>query len=168
MDNPKPRRGPRPAAPPNPWFAHVILDAHLLDEHIDGDERAAADLIFKLAEDEGVSIFLPHSVKAEIDDPNTPAVTKRRASKFIYTIAASENLGSTARFELLLRGNASPGRHAADARHLAIACSFGGGFFLTLDKRMLDREADIRLVCPGLWVIRPTKLLNLMQVHRRH
>jgi predicted nucleic acid-binding protein len=145
----------------------VILDAHLLDEHIDSNERSAADLIFALAKDEGLSIFLPHSVKAEIDDPNTPAATRERASEFIYTMAVGEDPRSAARFELLLRGNAAPGRHSADARHLAVACRFGGGFFLTLDKRMLDREADIRLACPGLWVIRPTKLLDLMQINRQ-
>jgi hypothetical protein len=54
----------------------------------------------------------------------------------------------------LLKGNAQAGRHDADAEHLFEASKYGGGYFITQDRRMLAKRGELRpLIGPALAIM---------------
>ena len=50
--------------------------------------------------------------------------------------------------QAILQGNAKPGRHAADASHLSEAAETGCAYFITHDKRILDKRSDLDAELP--------------------
>jgi hypothetical protein len=48
----------------------------------------------------------------------------------------------------ILQGNARPGKHEVDALHLSEAAETGCGYFITHDKRMLDKRGDLHGALP--------------------
>jgi predicted nucleic acid-binding protein len=48
----------------------------------------------------------------------------------------------------ILQGNARPGKHEPDASHISEAAETGCGYFITHDKRILDRRGKLRAVLP--------------------
>jgi hypothetical protein len=70
----------------DPRYGNNFLDCNALD-CTDPVEDAAMDEILKLHEDpENFTLLLPHSVKAEIEHPGTPAEKKRLAQNFIFSM----------------------------------------------------------------------------------
>ena len=63
----------------------------------------------------------------------------------------------------ILRGNAKPGRHDADAAHLIDAAHWQAGYFVTLDARILARSSQILAALTDVWVVRPTELLAIFE-----
>ncbi len=51
-----------------------------------------------------------------------------------------------------------------DAFHLVEAAKWGS-FFVTLDRRISKKSADIEAVLPGLWIVSPTELLAIFDRH---
>ncbi|MBN8811846.1 MULTISPECIES: hypothetical protein [unclassified Sphingomonas] len=110
-----------------------------------------------------MSVLLPHSVKAEIENPNTPTAVKCRAADLIYTMPVSLNPGELdvhAKVRALMRGNALSNQHDSDAFHVVEASKYGG-YFVTLDKRILRKSAELRALLPGLWVVSPQELVGI-------
>jgi hypothetical protein len=66
----------------DPRYGNNHIDAHFLDA-VEGEEGHAVERILALYEGTEFTLLLPHSVKAEIDHPNTPAHVKARARGFI-------------------------------------------------------------------------------------
>ena len=65
----------------------------------------------------------------------------------IHTLPVSRTAGEKAtlcQIRAILRGNAQPGKHDADAEHLFEASKYGGGYFITHDRRMLDKRDELR------------------------
>lgn len=52
------------------------------------------------------------------------------------------------RVAAVLQGNARPGKHAADASHLSEAAETGCAYFVTHDKRILDKREELRPALP--------------------
>ncbi len=99
----------------DPRYFPSLIDANVLDR-LGGPDDAVVDQILALAEDHKISLMLPHSVKAEIDHPNTPADVKQRALPFIYTMPVSLTPGEVQRHRQvrdLVRGSASLGNTTA-------------------------------------------------------
>ena len=48
----------------------------------------------------------------------------------------------------ILQGKARPGKHAADASHICEAAQTGCGFFITQDKRVLDKRVEPKPMLP--------------------
>jgi len=68
----------------DPRYFNNLIDANVLHT-TGGPEGAALDEIQKLHHNGAFPLLLPHSVKAEIEHPNTPAEVKRKAARFIYS-----------------------------------------------------------------------------------
>jgi hypothetical protein len=131
----------------DPRYGSALIDAHILDP-LDTEETNAVDEIISLCEETHVNVLLPHSVKVEIEHPNTPARVKRRTQNFIYTEPVSLTDGEVEthrRVRDLIRGNAKPGKHDSDAYHLVEAAKYGR-FFITCDRRLLDKRLEVAAV----------------------
>jgi hypothetical protein len=129
----------------DPKFGNNFIDANALD-HTGGPEDKAIDKILALAEDGRFTLLLPHSVKREIENPNTPSEVRRRASGLIYSIpvnlTAQEN-ATHKKIRHLIQGNSLPGKHDQDAFHLVESAKNGGRHFITNDQRLLKKGLEI-------------------------
>lgn len=128
----------------DPKFGNNFIDANAL-HYQGGPEDEVIAKILALAGDRRFTLLLPHSVKQEIEHPNTPADVKRRASGLIYSIpvnlTAQEN-ATHKKIRDLIQGNAKPGKHDADAFHLVESAKYGR-HFITNDRRLLDNGFQI-------------------------
>jgi hypothetical protein len=62
--------------------------------------------------------------------------------------------------ELALQGNARPGKHAADAYHLAEAAKYG--YFITEERRILEKSNGLNdLLPPSLQVVTLEQFLEI-------
>ena len=148
----------------DPRYYNNVIDANILDRLEDGHDEAV-DAMLALYRGNMVSFQLPYSVKAEIDHPHTPTEVKERAREFIFTetvtLTANEH-ALHAEVRELIRGNAAPGQHDQDSFHLFEAEKYGGGYFVTRDRRLLRKRAEIERLL-GLIVLAPTEFMSVYQ-----
>jgi predicted nucleic acid-binding protein len=126
----------------NPRFCNNHVDTNFFDRLGDGEDDAV-DEILALYNEATLSLLMPHSVKAEIDHPNTPPEVKRRAADLVFSLGVQrtpQEEDRHRRVSAMLRGNAQPGKHYADACHVVEAEKYGGHHFLTRDKRLLAKH----------------------------
>lgn len=146
---------------PDPRYFNTLIDANFLHS-TGGPEGTAVNEILKLHDNGDCLLLLAHSVRAEIEHPNTPADVKRRAARFIYSrpvqLTAPE-LETRVRIRALIQGNAKPGQHAKDALHLVESAKYGV-FFITNDARLLKKADEIYVMLPPLRVVKPTEFLE--------
>src|SRR6476620_3536419 len=69
----------------NPRFCNNHVDANFFDRIGDGEDDAVDDLL-ALYENGSLILAMPHSVKAELDHPSTPATVKRRAADLVFSM----------------------------------------------------------------------------------
>lgn len=146
----------------DPRIHNNFLDANFWDESGNPSQDRAILDILDLAEQEEIDLILPFSVKAELEHPNTPQEIKRKASDMIYTLATaltSNELKIRAKLLALIQGNAKLGEHNRDVLHLFEAHKYGGGYFITKDRRMLKRRTEIQLLLTSLQVVSPSKFM---------
>lgn len=139
------------------------MDAHIFDDNGDAKTSAAVDQLLALATETKLSVLLPYSVKSEIEHQKTPQSVKRRASCLNYTmpVTLTPNEELTHRsVRALMKGNATSGKHDADAFHLVEASKYGR-FFVTLDNRILKKKLEIQCLLPSLWIVTPIELIKL-------
>jgi hypothetical protein len=145
---------------PDVRYAAVRVDNNFFDLSLEQTELAAAEKLLNLAERQAVSIATPHSVRRELDDPRTPAAVRARASRLPFTL--DTGMGNQARLRLVqsvMRGKATDGRHDADAEHLYDAVLWQAAYFVTCDRRVLRKQAELAAIVDDLWVVRPSELL---------
>jgi hypothetical protein len=155
-------------ASPDPRYAGIRVDAHFFHDDIAPREREAADRLIELAESMLVSMAIPHTVRAELDHPNTPPEARLRASRLSYTMDTGE--GDRARLnraKAVMQGNAQPGKHHKDAAHLYDVALWHCSYFVTCDERILRKQAELREAVGDLWVVRPTELLAIYDDYDR-
>lgn len=136
--------------PLDPKICNIGLDANVLDR--DGTERdRLTDRFRALADDGTLTVVLPGGVRSEAQHPHTPAEVRDALLPQIFNLRPglnSSQRSDRARVLAILQGNARPGKHAADASHLSEAAEIGCGYFITHDKRMLDRRRELHAVLP--------------------
>lgn len=142
--------------PLDPRICNIAIDANALDSPADLPKRASlVKRLIGLVEAGELTVTIPHSVLAEINAPATPTAVKRLAVGQLFTIPV-QLTDSEARtrkiIEDALQGNAKPGRHKADASHLAEAAKYGG-YFITHDERILKRSHGLEVLPPSLTVV---------------
>ncbi len=146
----------------DPRYFNSLIDANVLDR-LGGPDDAIVEEILSLYDDEKVTLLLPHSVKTEIEHPNTPADVKRRALPFIYTEPVSLTPAEVQRHQQvrdLVRGNARPGKHDRDAYHMVEAAKYGG-YFVTRDRRLIKKRSEVAQVLgQGFAIVTPTEFLD--------
>jgi hypothetical protein len=128
----------------DPRYVNNLIDAHVLDR-TGGPQDTAVDLILELAAAGAMTVLLPHSVKTEIEHPNTPDDVKRRAIELIYTEPVQltpQELALHQKIRNILRGKAKPGKHDRDAYHVVESAKYGG-YFITNDERLLRKAPEI-------------------------
>jgi hypothetical protein len=142
-------------------FGPVAVDANALDR--DGTERdALVDRFWKGAEAGAFTLLVPGGVRAELLHPETPGALRDLALSRPAPLRAApthEQKLDRIRVRAILRGDAPSGKHEADALHLSEAAEAGCAFFITHDRRILRRRADLRGVLPDLSIVTLEKFL---------
>jgi hypothetical protein len=109
-------------------------------------------------------LILPHGVWDELHRTGTPALKLSAANDMIFTIKTDLTTDEQRRRQVIktaLQGNAKPGKHDADAEHLAEAAKYGG-YFVTHDERILERSPALRdALGPALQVVTLADLLAI-------
>lgn len=149
--------------PLDPRRVNVTIDANALDK--DGTARdASVDRVLELREAGKIRFVIPAGVRHEIEHPRTPQSVKDAVLAEIFTIPTGLNPQEQEfrrKLAAALQGNATPGKHAADAYHLAEAAKYGG-YFITHDERILKKSGDLQnLLPPSLQVVSLERFLEI-------
>jgi hypothetical protein len=147
---------------PDPRRTENCIDAHVLD--VKGTpEDAVVDEILELNRDRKISIMLPHTVQEEINHPNTPLETRRRAADLLYTMdvqLSAEELALRDKVRIVFQGNANPGKHKSDAYHVFEAMKYGN-YFITNDVRILKKGKELSALLYPAQIVTPTQFLSI-------
>lgn len=131
----------------DPFYSNNFLDANVLNEIANGSE--AAKEILRLSDEEGFTLILPYSVQAEVEDPKTPEAVKKASWQFIYSVKVELTAYEKTLYERLLAeatGESKPENIARDLFHVFEASKYGGGHFVTRDKRLIKRGNAIAVL----------------------
>jgi predicted nucleic acid-binding protein len=135
--------------PLDPRKCPIGIDANALNR--DGSERdALVERLLDLDRAGTINLIVPHGVRREVEDPLTPEEVSEPVLSKIFTIPTAltpKERDTRKAIEAGLQGNARPGKHAADAQHLAEAAKYCG-YFITHDGRILKRSHGLRLLLP--------------------
>lgn len=129
----------------DPLYTNNFLDANIFDEIADGQQEAVQEIL-RIYDGEHITLLLPYSVQAELEDPNTPELVRKAARQFIYSVEVTLTDGEKRLYERLLAevtGDSDPKNIAQDLFHVFEAQKNGGGHFVTRDKRLLKRSEAI-------------------------
>ena len=143
-------------APVDPRIYNIHLDANAVDR--DGSTHDALVDRFETLRDAGeLNVVVPGSVRREVANPRTPANVRAAFMPGIYTLPVNRTgpeLTTPAKIRALLRGKAQSGKHDADAEHLFEASKYGGGYFITHDRRILNKREELApLIGPALTIL---------------
>jgi len=126
---------------------NVVFDANAFDQQPDQVKRLLA-----LKAANKIGLIAPGGVRKEIQHPNTPAVVREIVLEQIYSLPVEPNDAERRQFtriHAILQGNAAPGKHAADARHVFEAAKYGGDYFITHDRRINQtKRRELQVVLP--------------------
>jgi hypothetical protein len=144
----------------NPLFVNSSIDANIVD-HVAAGTWEPIRRILELQRANKIQLIIPHSVRTELLRPTTPAGVRAAAQDLIFTIPVGLTVGERKERDRLLqlsRGNANLKNIAADLMHVAEAGKYGG-YFITLDERLLKRSAVISDVI-GVEVVTPERFIE--------
>lgn len=82
-----------------------------------------------------------------------------------YTIATPLTAAEIERRALVqqaMTGDGNPARYEADAHHIFEAGKYGGGYFVTTDKRILARKPQLEAIS-GAIIVKPTEWLSIYE-----
>lgn len=82
----RPRRKQPSARLPDPRYATSRVDNHFFDDTLPDEELDAANRLIELAERCEIVLVIPHTVKRELDHPNTPNSVRMKSSRLVYTM----------------------------------------------------------------------------------
>jgi predicted nucleic acid-binding protein len=129
----------------DPLYTNNFLDANIFNEIADGQQEAVQEIL-RIYDGEDITLLLPYSVQAELEDPNTPESVRKASHQFIYSVEVTLTDGEKKLYEKLLAevtGDSEPKNIARDLFHVFEAQKNGGGHFVTRDKRLLKRSEAI-------------------------
>ena len=147
----------------DPRIHNSFVDANFWDISGASLEDAAVSEIMKLYHREDIILIMPHSVKAEIDHPNTPPKIKRQAADLLFTEPTNltpNEWAMHAKILKMIQGDAKPGRHDRDIMHLFEAEKYGGGYFITKDIRVLKKAREVERMLTSLRVVQPSEFMQ--------
>ncbi len=155
--------------PLDPRKCPVGIDANALNK--DGSKHdELVERLLDLDRAGTIRLIAPHGVRREIQDPRTPKHVSEAVLSKIFTIPtplSSQEQDARRALETGLQGNARPGKHAADAQHLAEAAKYCG-YFITHDERILKRCHGLRLMLPpSLTVVALADFLAILDDYLR-
>lgn len=142
--------------PIDPRISNIALDSNALDR--DGTAKDKLVERFEhLASANELTVVVAGGVRGEVQHPNTPSDVKAAVLPKIFNLRPGLNQDqrdARRRVEAILQGNAKSGAHAADASHLSEAAETGCCYFITHDKRVINkRDALVRELPPTLQIV---------------
>jgi hypothetical protein len=137
--------------PLDPRRVNIGLDANALD--LDGSDRDHLVRRFRELSALGgeLTVVVAGGVRGEVQHPNTPGNVQADVLPKLFNLRPGLNVTQQTerqRVAAILRGNAKPGAHAADASHLSEASETGCCYFITHDKRILGKRDELARVLP--------------------
>ncbi|MGA7562575.1 MAG: type II toxin-antitoxin system VapC family toxin [Desulfobaccales bacterium] len=144
----------------NPLFVNSLIDANIVDQIAAGTWEPIRRILELQGANE-IQLIIPHSVLTELLRPTTPAGIRAAAQDLIFTIPVGLTVGERKERDRLLqlaRGNAKLRNIEHDLLHVAEAAKYGG-YFITLDERLLKRAAVISGVI-GVEVVTPERFIE--------
>ena len=129
----------------DPFYTNNFLDANILNEVANGQSEAVQEIL-RLLDEEPIAFLLPYSVQNELKDPSTPEPVLKASHYFGYSIEVKLTDGENKLYQRLLAeasGEAESKNIARDLFHVFEAQKYGGGHFITRDKRLLKRSDAI-------------------------
>jgi hypothetical protein len=149
--------------PLDPRICPIGIDANALNR--DGSAHdASVDRLLELRRAGKINLIVPHGVRAEVLNPQTPSHVREAVLPNIFTIPTGLTEQEQKNRRLIaaaLQGNAKQGKHAADAQHLADAAKYCG-YFITHDERVLKRSMALRdLLPPSLNVVTLDEFMDI-------
>lgn len=144
-------------------FTNSFIDSCAFDPKY-GPEQAAANEIFRLDSIHDLSLLIAHSVRKELEHPNTPEWVKREGLSRIYSIKVQltrDEMALKREIHAILTGNGKPEKMKEDAEHIFEAQKYGS-CFVTTDERLLKRAADINALC-SVVILKPSKFLEYVR-----
>jgi hypothetical protein len=144
-------------------FTNSFIDSCAFDPKY-GVEQAAANEIFRLDAEHDLSLLIAHSVRKELEHPNTPEWVRREGLSRIYSIKVQltrDEVALKRRIHAILTGNGKPKKMKEDAEHIFEAQKYGS-CFVTTDGRLLKRAADIHALC-SVVILKPSEFLEYVR-----
>jgi len=152
----------------DPLYTNNFLDANIFDEIAHGQNEAVQEIL-RIYDEENITLILPYSVQAELEDPKMPEAVRKASQSFIYSVKVTLTTGEHKLYEKLLAevtGDSEPKNIARDLFHVFEAQKNGAGHFITRDKRLLKRSdaiADllhIEVMTPESFVIKVREVME--------
>jgi hypothetical protein len=150
--------------PPNPKIRNIFLDSCAFDPKYSPEDQASREIFQYHESGQLKALLIAHSTLKEIDHPNTPDWVKREAPNLNYTIQTKltpNEFDKKSEILRILSGNGRPDKMAADANHLFEASKYGGGYFITTDRRILNKRNELRKVCSAI-IVKPSEFLKIL------
>jgi hypothetical protein len=138
--------------PLDPRICNIGYDANALDRNGSATDRFVERFCELSSPGGRLQVVVAGGVRAEVQHPRTPGNVRAAALPQIFNLRPGLNTSQKARrdrVQAILQGNARPGKHAADASHLSEAVETGCAYFITHDKRILDKRHELRDVLPS-------------------
>lgn len=156
--------------PLDPRKVNVFVDDNALDPN--GGHQAEVDRLLALKAAGRINIVVPGGVREEALHPNTPATVNYNVAAQIFSLPVELNESEKRQLHAIraiLQGNAKPGRHWADAGHVFEAVKYGGGYFITHDRRInkTRRQALDGVLPPNLLIVTPAEFLEIYDQYAR-
>ena len=145
----------------DPLYTNNFLDANIFDQVV-GGQNEAVEGILRVYDEGAISILLPYSVQNELEDPNTPELVRKASQNFNYSIEVRLTEREKEQYGRLLAeivGDSEPKNIERDLFHVFEAAKYGGGHFVTLDKRLLKRGDSIAALL-NIEVVTPAAFLE--------
>ena len=150
---------------PDPRRTNTFLDSCAFDPKYQ-PEHEAAQRIRSLRQSVKISILIAHSNQKEIEHPNTPAEVKAEATGMNYTIETAltpDEVSRRAQIHEAITGDGNPAKYQADAYHVFEAGKYGGGYFVTTDRRILACKVQLEAIS-GAIILKPSEWLGIKPV----
>jgi hypothetical protein len=151
--------------PLNPRICNIGHDANALDYNGTGRDLLV-ERFCKLPTTGVLSIVVAGGVRDEVQHPRTPADVKASVLPRIFNLRPGLNAAQRAQRRgvlEILQGNARAGKHTADASHLSEAAETGCAYFITEDRRILNkRHALASALPPSLTIVTLAEFLVIL------
>ena len=151
--------------PIDPRISNIALDSNALDR--DGTARdQLVERFQKLSAANKLIVVVAAGVRGEVQHLKTPAGVKAAVLPQIFNLRPGlikHQQDARRRVAAILQGNAKPGAHAADASHLSEAAETGCTYFITHDKRIIDkRDALAAELPPTLHIVTLAEFFDVL------
>lgn len=128
-----------------------IVNVHLDNNALQHPDAVAVARLLELGAGT-INLIVPKGVRAEAMQLSTPSAARQLMERQIFSLPVEltcHEKRELAAIKSVLQGNAKPGKHDADAEHLFEAGKYGGGYFITHDKRMVEvKRLELAAVLP--------------------